>query len=183
MKANVLALALLSLCACDQSQTVSPDTSHVVTTPTHDCAKQRFASINANGGTFKLTGTCEAVFVNGVNNRITIEASKKVIVDGGKNVMQIIASDQVTVNGEAIPSSLRRGSLAKRPLWSRSVTTTMSSKNNEPTFAIHLGQIADPGRKKPGSAVANSGSRKGARRPSHAAERCQHLQSHRTSVR
>ena len=135
MKANVLALALLSLCACDQSQTVSPDTSHVVTTPTHDCAKQRFASINANGGTFKLTGTCEAVFVNGVNNRITIEASKKVIVDGGKNVMQIIASDQGPSTARAIPSSLRRGSLAKRPLWSRSVTTTMSFKKNKRPLA------------------------------------------------
>ena len=109
MKANVLALALLSLCACDQSQTVPPDTSHVVTTAIHDCAKQRFASINANGGTFTLTSTCEAVFVNGGNNRITIEASKKVIVDGGKNVMEIIASDQVTVNGEGNTIKFKRG--------------------------------------------------------------------------
>jgi hypothetical protein len=104
---------LCCVCACSESPTAPPDTSHIVKTPIFDCAQHRVASIDSSNGRFSLTGACDIVFVNGSNNNVTIQSSKTVVVDGEKNAMDINASDKVTVNGRGNLIKAKKGLTGK----------------------------------------------------------------------
>src|SRR5262245_28815097 len=68
-----------------------------VTNAAHDCAKEANASIASSDAAFKLTSTCERILVKGGNNKITIEAAKRIDVNGAKNVIEVGAADTIRI--------------------------------------------------------------------------------------
>jgi len=91
-------ISVLAVSGCGDGS--PPGVSYtVVTGSTHDCAKGPNASIEASGSGFKLTSTCERMLIKGAENRIAIEAAKKIDVDGAKNDIEIGAADVIRING------------------------------------------------------------------------------------
>ena len=71
----LIAVAVVTGCG-DGSRT---DVSYtVVTDTTHDCAKGPNASIDTSDAAVELTSTCERILVKGGNNKVTIEAAKRI---------------------------------------------------------------------------------------------------------
>ena len=133
MRKILIALfALLPLTGCgDESQTGVSYT--VVTTATHDCAKGANISIDASDGTFKLTGTCERMLISGGNNRVTIEATKRIDINGANNVVEVDAVDVIRVNSSGNTINYKKGLAEKRRMSSQSATTTASSSRTDPS--------------------------------------------------
>jgi len=73
-------------------------------------AKGPNASIEASGSQFKLTSTGERMLIKGAENRIAIEAAKRIDVDGAKNDIEVGAATSSGLTVPAIRSSIgRRG--------------------------------------------------------------------------
>jgi hypothetical protein len=107
-------MALVPVAGCgDESQTGVSYT--VVTTATHDCAKGANVSIDASDGTFKLTGTCERMLISGGNNKVTIEAAKRIDINGAKNVVEVDAVDVIRVNSSGNTINYKKGLTRKTP--------------------------------------------------------------------
>ena len=115
MRRTLIALmALVPVTGCgDDSQTCVSYT--VVTTATHDCAKGPNVSIDTSDGTFKLTGTCERVLISGGNNKVTIEATKRIDINGAKNVVEVDAVDVIRVNSSGNTINYKKGLTRKTP--------------------------------------------------------------------
>jgi uncharacterized protein (DUF2345 family) len=62
-----------------------------------------------NGGTFKLTSTCENVLVKGSGNKVTVEAAKRIDIDGDKNVVDVGAADTIRAKGAGNTISYKKG--------------------------------------------------------------------------
>jgi len=76
---------------------------------THDCNKDPVVSINASGGTFTLTGTCDKVGINGSSNTVTIESVKKLGVNGASNKADVGAAEKIGVAGSSNTITYKTG--------------------------------------------------------------------------
>lgn len=115
MKRSSLAL-LGMIVATGCGETNPPSVQHtVVTSPSHDCGKAANASIEANDGTFNLTNTCDSVLIKGANNKIRIEAAKKVEINGPKNVVEVNAVDTLRANSAGNSVKYRKALTKQRP--------------------------------------------------------------------
>lgn len=68
---------------------------------THDCGKDPTVFINNGRGTYKLTGTCTKITVNGGMNTLTIEAVKQLVLSGASNTVTVGTLDEVDLVGAA----------------------------------------------------------------------------------
>jgi hypothetical protein len=101
-------LSLIALAGCEDSST-NKVAYTPVTDAAHDCAKRANVSIDTNGGTFKLTSTCENVLVKGSGNKVTVEAAKRIDIDGDKNVVDVGAADTIRAKGAGNTISYKKG--------------------------------------------------------------------------
>ena len=93
MRTSLIACAALVSTGCGEdflSVSYRP-----VTSATHDCAKDATVSIKTSDGTFAFTNTCERLLIKGGNNKLTIEAAKRVEVNSSGNILDIGAVDTV----------------------------------------------------------------------------------------
>jgi hypothetical protein len=108
---NRLALLLLlvpAIAFADKSYNLGSDV-------THDCAKEPEVSINVSGATFRFTGTCKKISINGGENKVEIEAISKLSVNGGDNAVAIGAVDAITVNGSDNNATYKKGLTKAKP--------------------------------------------------------------------
>ena len=107
----LIAVAVVSGCS-DGSR---PDSSYaVVTNATHDCAKGANASIATSDAAFRLTGMCERILVKGGNNKLTIEAAKRIDVAGAKNIIDVGAADVIRITGVGNTIRYRKKGITKQ---------------------------------------------------------------------
>jgi hypothetical protein len=66
---------------------------------TWDCRKEPRVDINHGLGTYRFTGKCATINVNGVENKLTIESVDALVVNGSKNTVTIGTVDTVSVTG------------------------------------------------------------------------------------
>ena len=112
-KALIALIVLVSVAGCaDEPQTEA--SYAVATTGTHDCAKGANVSIDTSDETFKITSTCERVLVKGGNNKITIEAAKRIDINGAKNVVEVGAVDTIRVNSSGNTINYKKTLSGKR---------------------------------------------------------------------
>ena len=92
MRASLIACAaLVSVTGCGEDFL---SVYRPVTSATHDCAKDATVSIETSDGTFAFTNTCERLLIKGGNNKLTIEAAKRVEVNSSGNILHIGAVDR-----------------------------------------------------------------------------------------
>lgn len=102
-------LALPAIAAADRSYSVTAETV------THDCAKEPAVAVNASDGTYTFTGTCSKISVNGGNNKLVIEAVRRLTITGTKNTADVDAADRIGVNGPYNTINYKRGLSGKLP--------------------------------------------------------------------
>jgi Protein of unknown function (DUF3060) len=91
-KILIVVIALASLSGCGDEP--HADHSYVtVTTPNYHCTDGSNVSIEISDETFTLTGTCNRILVNGGNNKLMIEAAKRVDIHGVNNIVEMVAID------------------------------------------------------------------------------------------
>jgi hypothetical protein len=95
---------------------------------THDCNKDPKVVVNAGVGKYTITGTCNAVVINGAENIVTIEATKKLDVSGAENKIDIGALGSVDVSGIDNTINWKKGLGADKP---RVSTTGTGNKINQ----------------------------------------------------
>lgn len=66
---------------------------------TWDCRKDPRVDIDHGRGTYRFTGKCATINVNGVENNLTIESVDTLTVNGSKNTVTIGTVDTVSVTG------------------------------------------------------------------------------------
>lgn len=66
---------------------------------TWDCRKDPRVDIDHGLGTYKFTGKCATINVNGGENKLTIESVDTLTVNGSKNTVAIETVDTVSVTG------------------------------------------------------------------------------------
>lgn len=66
---------------------------------TWDCTKDPVVSINHGQGSYKLSGKCKTVSINGGENKLTIESVDTLNVLGGSNAVTIGTADAINVTG------------------------------------------------------------------------------------
>jgi uncharacterized protein (DUF2345 family) len=113
MKRWTMALAAAALAG---GADVARAQSHVaVTSPAHDCAKAPNASVEADNGTVKFTGTCDSVLVKGSGNTLSLEAAKRIEVTGPRNVIEVAAVDFARLHSAGNTFRYRRGQTRPAP--------------------------------------------------------------------
>jgi uncharacterized protein (DUF2345 family) len=113
MKRWTMALAAAALAG---GADVARAQSHVaVTSPAHDCAKAPNASVEADNGTVKFTGTCDSVLVKGSGNTLSLEAAKRIEVTGPRNVIEVAAVDFARLHSAGNTFRYRRGLTRRAP--------------------------------------------------------------------
>jgi hypothetical protein len=66
---------------------------------TWDCRKEPRVDIDHGLGTYRFTGKCATINVNGGENNLTIESVDALVVAGSKNTVTIGTVDTVSVTG------------------------------------------------------------------------------------
>jgi len=64
-----------------------------------DCRKDPRVDIRHGLGTYKFTGKCATINVNGGENKLTIESVDTLTVNGSKNTVAIGTADTISVSG------------------------------------------------------------------------------------
>lgn len=90
-KALTVVIAVLSLTGCADNVSYTS----VKTGGAHDCAKAPNVSIDASDETISVTSTCERTLITGGNNKVSIQATKKIEIKGAKNVVHIGSVDDI----------------------------------------------------------------------------------------
>jgi hypothetical protein len=91
-KALIALIALAPLTGCGDKRPAELSYT-TVTTATYHCTDGSNVLIEANDQTFTLTGTCGRILVNGSNDKVMIEAAKRVDIHGPNNKVEIVAVD------------------------------------------------------------------------------------------
>jgi hypothetical protein len=68
---------------------------------THDCGKDPTVFINNGKGTYKITGACTKVTVNGAMNVVSLEGVKQLVLSGASNTVTVGTLDEVDLVGAA----------------------------------------------------------------------------------
>ena len=76
---------------------------------TWDCGKDPVVNIMGSSATYKLTGACKAIHVNGNKNVVTVDAVDDVAVNGNENKVTVGTVDQISVNGNSNEITWKKG--------------------------------------------------------------------------
>jgi hypothetical protein len=109
MKRRILALVAAAAALGAGPEFPRAQSHAVVTSPAHDCAKAPNASVEADNGAFKFTGTCDSVLVKGSGNTLSLEAAKRIEVTGPRNVIEVAAVDFARLHSVGNTFKYRRG--------------------------------------------------------------------------
>lgn len=82
---------------------------------TWDCAQDATVNINHGGGTFTITGACEAINLNGGSNKLTIESVDALNVNGAKNAITAGTLGSVNVVGAKNKIGWKKAKTGKKP--------------------------------------------------------------------
>lgn len=82
---------------------------------TWDCKKDPVVAINHGGGTYKFTGECKTIAINGGGVTLSADDVDELSINGGGCTVTVGAADRIAINGATNKVTWKKGKSGDKP--------------------------------------------------------------------